>query len=100
LNVDGCGRILSESYTEHPLVEELQACDKIRSGYRIISFCAGDDKFNMAYMRHTGQWWEIFQKLTLGRCIEEIIKRPNRINLQPGMDIHVKTSAAGFQPEK
>lgn len=33
---------------------------------------AGNRKFNLAYMRHTGQWWEIFQGLTLEECIEEI----------------------------
>ena len=33
---------------------------------------AGDDKINLAYMRHTGQWWEILQELTLDECIEEI----------------------------
>jgi hypothetical protein len=33
---------------------------------------AGDEKFNMAYMRHTGQWWEIFRDLTPDECIEEI----------------------------
>ncbi len=27
---------------------------------------AGNEKFNMAYKRHTGQWWEIFQDFTLG----------------------------------
>ncbi len=32
----------------------------------------GEDKFNVAYMRHTGQWWEIFQELALDECIEEI----------------------------
>lgn len=37
---------------------------------------AGDDRFNMAYMRHTGQWWETFQGFTLDQCIEEI-----RINI-------------------
>jgi len=37
---------------------------------------AGDEKFNMAYMRHTGQWWEIFQDLTLDQCIEEISINP------------------------
>jgi len=37
---------------------------------------AGDEKFNMAYMRHTGQWWEIFQELTLDECIEEIRTNP------------------------
>ena len=33
---------------------------------------SGDDTFNLAYMRHTGQWWEILQELTLDECIEEI----------------------------
>ena len=37
---------------------------------------AGDDKFNLAYMRHTGQWWEIFQELTLDECMEEIRINP------------------------
>lgn len=26
----------------------------------------------MAYMRYTGQWWEIFQEFTLDECDEEI----------------------------
>jgi hypothetical protein len=38
--------------------------------------CAGDDKFNLAYMRHTGQWWEIFQELTLDECMEEMRTNP------------------------
>jgi len=37
---------------------------------------AGEEKFNMAYMRHTGQWWEIFQDLTLDECIDEIRTNP------------------------
>ncbi len=32
----------------------------------------GKDSFNIAYMRHTGKWWEIFQGLTLGQCLEEM----------------------------
>lgn len=40
----------------------------------------GKDKFNMAYMRHTGQWCEIFQDLTPDECIEDI--RGNSL-LQP-----------------
>lgn len=38
---------------------------------------AGDEKFNVAYMRHTGQWREIFQSLTLAECIEEIRTDPH-----------------------
>jgi hypothetical protein len=37
---------------------------------------AGGEKFNMAYMRYTGQWWEIFQSLTLEECIEEMRTNP------------------------
>ena len=32
----------------------------------------GDRKFNVAYMRHTEQWWEILQGLSLEECFEEI----------------------------
>lgn len=34
------------------------------------------DCFNVAYMRHTGQWWEIFQNLTLEECLQEIRTNP------------------------
>ena len=33
---------------------------------------AGDDRFNLAYFRHTGQWWEIMQLLSLEECLAEI----------------------------
>ena len=33
---------------------------------------AGDDRFNLAYFRHTGQWWEIAQLLSLEECLSEI----------------------------
>jgi hypothetical protein len=32
----------------------------------------GDNRFNLSYMRHTGQWWEVFQGLTLDECLETI----------------------------
>jgi len=37
---------------------------------------AGSERFNMAYMRHTGQWWEIFYDLSLDECIEEMRTNP------------------------
>ena len=40
----------------------------------------GNGKFNVAYMRHTEQWWEIFQDLSLDQCLEAIHNIPN---LQP-----------------
>ena len=33
---------------------------------------AGDGKFNLAYMRHTEQWFETDQELTLKECLERI----------------------------
>mgnify|MGYP000082867997 FL=1 len=32
----------------------------------------GNKQFNVSYMRHTGQWWEIYQGLTVEECFEEI----------------------------
>ena len=32
----------------------------------------GDEKFNVSYMRHTGQWWEILEVLSLEECFEQI----------------------------
>jgi hypothetical protein len=33
---------------------------------------AGDDRFHLAYFRHTGQWWEVMQLLSLEECLDEI----------------------------
>ncbi len=32
----------------------------------------GPDRFNLAYMRHTGQWVEIYSGLSLEECLNEI----------------------------
>lgn len=37
----------------------------------------GDDKFNLSYMRHTGQWNELFQELTLEECLENMQELPH-----------------------
>jgi hypothetical protein len=34
----------------------------------------GERRFNLAYMRHTGQWWEVYQGLTLDECLKTIEK--------------------------
>jgi hypothetical protein len=34
--------------------------------------CVGDGKFNLAYMRHTGKWREVYQGLTVNACLEAI----------------------------
>jgi len=36
----------------------------------------GPDCFNVAYMRHTGQWWEILHGLSLEECLSEIRNNP------------------------
>ncbi|NEO34313.1 MAG: hypothetical protein F6K36_28705 [Symploca sp. SIO3C6] len=41
------------------------------------------DAFNLAYMRHTGQWWEICQDLTLEECLQELRTNPNLANFPP-----------------
>ena len=30
----------------------------------------GDRRFNLAYFRHTGEWWTVNKRLTLGRCLK------------------------------
>ena len=32
----------------------------------------GDGRFNLAYFRHTGKWWEVYRGLTLDVSIETI----------------------------
>lgn len=33
---------------------------------------AGGDRFHLAYMRHTGQWWEVYRDLPLEQAIATI----------------------------
>ena len=35
---------------------------------------AGPGKFNLAYFRHTGQWFEVFEQLSLEDCLEQVEK--------------------------
>ncbi len=37
----------------------------------------GNDSFNLAYMRHTGQWFELFQDQTLEQCFAEMKNLPH-----------------------
>src|SRR5262249_28331292 len=37
---------------------------------------AGGDRFDLAYMRHTGQWFELHQGLTVDQCLEAIRDDP------------------------
>ena len=38
---------------------------------------AGEDRFNLSYMRHTGQWYELFREITLDECLKEIREMPH-----------------------
>ena len=35
------------------------------------------DKFNLSYMRHTNQWWEIYSELSLEECLKTIKEMPH-----------------------
>lgn len=37
----------------------------------------GNDRFSLSYMRHTGQWIELFNDLTLDNCLESIRDEPH-----------------------
>ena len=38
-----------------------------------------DECYNLAYMRHTGKWWELYQDLTLGECLIAVTEEPHFI---------------------
>ena len=35
------------------------------------------EQFNLSYMRHTGQWWEIYQALPMVECLKLIVEEPH-----------------------
>ena len=37
----------------------------------------GDQQFHLSYMRHTGQWWELYPALSVGECFEAIRDEPH-----------------------
>ena len=37
---------------------------------------AGSERFNLAFMRHTGQWIEIYSQLTLDECLDAVQDDP------------------------
>ncbi len=39
----------------------------------------GNERFNLSYMRHTDQWWELYQELTMLECIKSIAEEPHFI---------------------
>jgi hypothetical protein len=36
----------------------------------------GNRRFNLAYMRHTGKWWEVHTGLSLAKCLDIIREDP------------------------
>jgi hypothetical protein len=38
---------------------------------------SGDERFNLSYMRHTGQWWEIYTELSLDESLDAIRDEPH-----------------------
>lgn len=36
-----------------------------------------DDNYNLSYMRHTGQWWEIYRDLSLEECLAAVRDEPH-----------------------
>ena len=37
--------------------------------------CRGGNVFNLSYMRHTGRWWKLYNRLSLEECLEAIRKQ-------------------------
>lgn len=37
----------------------------------------GNEEFNLSYMRHTGNWWEIYQELSMRECLKSIAEDPH-----------------------
>jgi hypothetical protein len=34
-----------------------------------LEYLGGQDNFSIAYMRHTGQWWEVYSDQSLEQCL-------------------------------
>jgi len=37
----------------------------------------GNERFNLSYMRHTEQWWELYQELPMLDCLKLIVEEPH-----------------------
>ena len=38
---------------------------------------AGQNSYHLSYMRHTGQWWELYQNLSLEECLAAVQDEPH-----------------------
>ena len=39
----------------------------------------GKERFNLSYLRHTNQWYELYQGLTIVECLQSIAEEPHFI---------------------
>lgn len=46
------------------------------TGFARLEYTGGGT-FNLSYMRHTKQWWEIYSDLSLEECLEAIADEPH-----------------------
>jgi hypothetical protein len=37
----------------------------------------GNERFSLSYMRHTGEWWEIYPDLSLEQCLNAVENEPH-----------------------
>ena len=44
-------------------------------GFARLEF-VGDERFNLAYFRHTGKWWQVFSNLSLEDALKTIKTEP------------------------
>ena len=49
----------------------------LRVAFMVASVDLADDNYNLSYMRHTGQWWEIYRDLSLEECLAAVRAEPH-----------------------
>ena len=47
----------------------------LRQNFARMEYVA-DNKFNLAYMRHNEQWFEVFQDISMDECLKSIEENP------------------------
>ncbi len=55
----------------------------------------GKDRFNLSYMRHTEQWWELYTDLPLESCFLDIIRSDPNFTRIMTQAIHPLSSDVG-----
>ncbi len=52
---------------------------------------SGNDSFNLSYMRHAGQWWELYRGMSPKECLEAIHQEPHFFRKRDCPDNHLLT---------